>query len=310
MDVVVLGHIIIETVVFPDGSVLTPVLGSPAAYSSVAMARLGNHVGLCTKVGKDIPKEFIEVFDRAGVDLTGMRIVGRKSTRNKLIYTTPESKRVEYLNKAPDIEFYDIPDTFKEASLFYICPMDYEVPPRVVERLADEGKEVVVDLGGYGGATSATHPYGAKSKLSVTTEIISMCGITKASIEDCRYIFGETRTSEPERRYADKMLTMGAKRVVITLGSKGVYYTDMDVNKRFPPLACKAIDPTGAGDAFAAGMIHGYLWDKGDIDTMIMFGQATACCVVERTGGVIPERMPSKEEVQQKLRKEVVNGRD
>jgi len=310
MDVVVLGHIIIETIVFPDGRVLTPVLGSPAAYSSVAMARLGDRVGLCTKVGKDIPKEFIEVFNKAGVDLAGMKIAGRESTRNKLIYTTPENKRVEYLSKAPDIEFDDIPETAKDTGLFYICPMDYEVPPRVAQKLVNEGKEVVVDLGGYGGATSATHPYGAESKLPVTIEIISICDIVKASIEDCQYIFGSTYVSEPERCYADKMLTMGAKRVVITLGSKGVYYADTEVNKRFPPLPCKAIDTTGAGDAFAAGMIHGYLSDKDDIDTMIMFGQATACCVVERTGGVAPERMPTKEEVQLRLRKEVVNGRD
>ena len=47
-ELVMVGHIINETIEYPDRRI-TPVLGSPAAYSSVVAARLGMKTGLVTK---------------------------------------------------------------------------------------------------------------------------------------------------------------------------------------------------------------------------------------------------------------------
>jgi sugar/nucleoside kinase (ribokinase family) len=301
IDVVVLGHIIIETIVFPDGRVVSPVLGSPAAYSSVALARLGTHVGLCTKVGVDMPEEFLEIFKKAGVDISGVKIVGQKSTHNKLIYVTMENKRVEYLAKAPHIEITDLPESYKKANIFYLCPMDYEVDLHIAQKLVEMEKTVVVDLGGYGGATSAEHPYGIENKLLTTIQIIKLSNIIKTSIEDCQYIFGY---ADSPNYYAEKMLKIGGQQVIITLGSKGVFYANATFCRYFPPLRCLAIDTTGAGDVFAAGLLHSYLKGAG-IEDMITFGQAVACHVIERTGGVVPERMPTREEVLLRINKGV-----
>lgn len=301
MDVVILGHIIIEAITFPDQRIVTPVLGSPAAYSSVALSRLGNHVGLCTKVGADVPGEFIEVFKKAGVDLAGMSIEGEYSTRNKLIYSTPENKHVEYLKKAPKVGFSDLPEDYKKAKIFYICPMDYEVEPHTIKELNKTGKRVIVDLGGYGGATSASHPYGEESVLEIAKEVIRNCDVVKTSLEDCQYIFGKFGNSDPANHYVDLMLKIGAKNIVLTIGKKGVFYASPEHQSRFLPLRCKAIDITGAGDVFGAGMIHIYLKTE-DIYAAIEFGQATACCVIEKTGGVIPERMPVEDEVFSKVK--------
>lgn len=304
MDVIILGHIIIETIVFPNGKVLSPVLGSPAAYSSVTLARLGDRVGLCTKVGEDFPPAFLDIFRKAGVDLTGLRIEGKRSTCNRLIYSSLENKHIEYLSKAPEIKYSDIPTKGKESKLFYICPMDYEVYPEVARALVESGKEVIVDLGGYGGATSSSYPQGDASKLRTTEEIVRLSHLVKASVEDCACIFGEARRPYPEHYFAERLLTMGAKRLLLTLGSRGAYYADPWHNRYFPPLPCDAVDTTGAGDAFGAGIVHAYLIDKYDIDTMVKFGQATACYVIERTGGVLPERMPTQQEVLSRIRKE------
>lgn len=302
MSVIVLGHIIIETIVFPNGKVLTPVLGSPAAYSSMALARLGTHVCLHTHVGEDLPTEFVAVLRRTGVDLRGMQVTGKESTRNKLIYTTPENKQVEYMAKAPNMGIEDLPLDDKEVRLFYACPMDYEVPPQVIQEIARAGYPVVVDLGGYGGATSATHPDGRAEGLRPLLKLLPGCDLLKTSLEDCRYIFGDVGDKDGERRYADLLLRNEAKRVVVTRGSRGVYYQDEESSRSFPPLRCKTVDTTGAGDTFAAGMIHRYLNDSSDIEAMVQFGQATACCVIEKSGGVVQERMPTASEVEKKLR--------
>ena len=90
--------------------------------------------------------------------------------------------------------------------------------------------------------------------------------------------------------------------MVITRGGEGVYYQDNETSRSFPPLMCQAVDTTGAGDAFAAGLIHRYLRDPSNVEAFVQFGQATACYVIERSGGVIPERMPTEPEVEKKLK--------
>lgn len=301
MDVAVLGHIVIETIVFPDNRGVSPVLGSPAAYSTVILSRLGDHIGLCTKVGPDFPRDFIKVFKEVGVNLAGMSIVGKYSTRNRLIYSTSEKKHVEYLRKAPKIEFSDLPENYRDAKIYYVCPMDYEIETQTVKDLKKPGKKVIVDLGGYGGATSATYPHEEESPPEITKQIIRNCDIVKASLEDCQYIFGNPDSSDFENHYVDLMLEAGAKDILITMREKGVFYANLEHHRKFFPLKCKAVDTTGAGDAFAAGMIHNYLKTK-DICAAVGFGQATACYVIERTGGVIPERMPTEGEVLSKIR--------
>ena len=54
LDIVSIGHIVREYIVFPDRKT-EEVLGSPAAYSSVALARLGERVGVVTRIGADMP---------------------------------------------------------------------------------------------------------------------------------------------------------------------------------------------------------------------------------------------------------------
>jgi hypothetical protein len=62
VDIVVLGHILNEKIVFPDREIY-PVLGSPVAYSSVCMASLDVKIGIVTKIGKNFPQNLLHVFD-------------------------------------------------------------------------------------------------------------------------------------------------------------------------------------------------------------------------------------------------------
>ena len=59
VEVVTIGHILNETIIFVDGGRKGPVLGSPAAYSSVVTARLGVKTGIVTKVGSDAPAQLL-----------------------------------------------------------------------------------------------------------------------------------------------------------------------------------------------------------------------------------------------------------
>lgn len=84
--------------------------------------------------------------------------------------------------------------------------------------------------------------------------------------------------SEEDFEYlVDRWLEVGAKHVVITRGSKGSIYGDQDGNREsfLPPRTEDVIDVTGAGDAYASGIIYGYLNDYEAKDA-IHFGMTNS----------------------------------
>lgn len=57
------------------------------------------------------------------------------------------------------------------------------------------------------------------------------------------------------RKAAHILLERGIGKVIITLGSRGVYACDGETERLFPAIACGAVvDTTGAGDAFSGGL--------------------------------------------------------
>lgn len=302
-DVVLAGHILNEKVVFPD-RVLYPVLGSPVAYCSVCLARLGADVGIVTKIGDDFPRQLLSVFQEVGVDTEGIRVEG-VSTRNELIYQADGRKILRFLARAPSIEFPDFPERFLRAKIIYVCPMDHEVSLEAIRRLSLLGRTMAVDLGGFGGATSADHPLAKDG-----AELRDLCpyfDVVKGSIEDLGHILGASPTDE--EAVAEQLLGLGSRVVVVTLGARGAYVRTGERGTHYPPYLGRqadVVDQTGAGDCFSAGFLFEYGRTQ-DACSAALYGNAVTSYVIERTGGVVAARMPSKDEADR--RAEIIRSR-
>ena len=61
---------------------------------------------------------------------------------------------------------------------------------------------------------------------------------------------------------ADVLIGEGARVVAVKLGSDGCYVTDGRERLRIEAFKVKAVDTTGAGDAFCAGFLYGMLNEK------------------------------------------------
>jgi sugar/nucleoside kinase (ribokinase family) len=297
-QIMVVGHILNERVVFPD-RVLYPVLGSPAAYSSICLAKLGVRVGLVTKVGPDFPEHLLSAFDGAGV---GRRGIGRSraSTNNELIYQADGRKQIRFLSKADPIAYADIPSEYLSAPLVYICPMDEEIDFEMLRRLREQGRCMVVDLGGFGGATSAVHP--PVKDGSGVARICPLFDLVKASTEDLEYILGI-----PAKDYeaaAAALLEWGSGAVVVTRGKDGAYVSTGGVGRSFPAYLedpRSVVDQTGAGDCFSAGFLTHYL-DSRDPFQAAVYGNVVTSFVIERTGGASVARMPQRRDADERAR--------
>ncbi len=302
-DLVLIGHIVKEMIYFPNRT-LGPVLGSPVAYGSVVAARLGERVGIVTTVGSDMPDDLLHPFCEAGVDTSGLLVEpGNWTTASELIYYESGNKEIRYPQKAPPIRFEDIPTAYHAANIFYIATMDHDVPLETIIQLCSLGATLAIDLGGYGGAHSREHPNETEQqKPSRLCELLSYFDIVRASVEDCAHLLGRERvaTETGEEAIVRLFLDWGAKVALLTLGERGCVVGTPDNILRVPSHRGKVIDTTGAGDSFSTAFLVGYM-HTGDIEWSARFGAATVINIIERTGGVLASRMPTRDEVDRRL---------
>lgn len=78
------------------------------------------------------------------------------------------------------------------------------------------------------------------------------------------------RSNTDVQEACEQILRCGTQRVIVTLGKKGCYYADANGEKIFRSLSkLETIEnATGAGDAFTAGLLYGYMNQLSILDTL------------------------------------------
>ena len=80
----------------------------------------------------------------------------------------------------------------------------------------------------------------------------------------------ETHLKNEAKEASKKIINMGVKKVIITLGDKGLFYSDGKDDIYLKATSVKAIDTTGAGDAFNGGLAFGLLKEKTIKETLVL----------------------------------------
>lgn len=93
---------------------------------------------------------------------------------------------------------------------------------------------------------------------------------------------------------AKKFLDMGARNVLITMGSKGVFFANSEIAYFEPGIKVKAVDTTGAGDAFNGGFAVAVA-EKMPIETALKFANCTGALSVTKHGTA--PAMPNRAEI-------------
>jgi ribokinase len=91
------------------------------------------------------------------------------------------------------------------------------------------------------------------------------------------------------------LLNKGIKMIIVTLGSKGVFYMDHGKHRFFEAYKVDVVDTTAAGDSFIGGFVSSYLENK-DIIKAIDMGQKSAAITIQRVGA--QSSLPTKSEIE------------
>jgi 2-dehydro-3-deoxygluconokinase len=94
-----------------------------------------------------------------------------------------------------------------------------------------------------------------------------------------------TLSGPPEEKLADLANLTRAKKIVLTIGEQGTISYDAGTIRHQPAQPTAIIDRLGAGDALAAGVIHG--WLGGDFVMGLKAGAALAALALRRHGDIV-----------------------
>jgi sugar/nucleoside kinase (ribokinase family) len=249
MSLLVTGSLGIDTVETPFGK-RDDVIGGSAVYFSYA-ASFFTPVRLVGVVGEDCPRAMFDVFKGRDIDTAGLEVrKGSKTFRWHGSY-------VENLNEAVTVEVDlnvlaerapKIPDAFLDSRYVFLANTHPVLQQQMAASLTS-AKLIVADT----------------MNLWITTErqeLVKLLGkIHGLVLND-----GEARLLTEKKNLieaARDVLKMGPKFVVIKKGEHGsMLVSDRDVFVLPAYPADKVVDPTGAGDSFAGGMM-GYLSTQG-----------------------------------------------
>ena len=120
------------------------------------------------------------------------------------------------------------------------------------------------------------------------TEAEQFTGIKVDTVADCRAA-------------AQKFFEMGVKNVIITLGVRGAFYTNGKEELLVPSIKVKAVETTGAGDAFNGGLATA-IAEGLPMEKALQFATCTAAISVTRFGS--SPSMPYRHEIVALMEKE------
>lgn len=258
------------------GESFATVCGGKGANQAVAAARLGAQVSMVGCVGSDAYGEELRgallaeqidcqavstVDDSSGVAL----IVVDDNSQNAIVI-------VAGANGALTPEVIDRFDAVLRAADVIICQL--EIPDATVghalKRGRELGKTVILN------PAPASRPLAADWYASIDylipneSEASALSGLPVDSLASAEIA-------------ASRLISLGAGKVIITLGAQGSLFACRKGFEHFPAPKVKAADTTAAGDTFVGGFAAALAAGKNEADA-IRFGQVAAALSVTRAG--------------------------
>ena len=106
--------------------------------------------------------------------------------------------------------------------------------------------------------------------------------------------YSETSVEDMQKILLDKIIRAKIPAMVVTLGSDGAVYADLNGNTGYCPAKKVHVkDTTGAGDAFYAGVVSGLTYGK-TLPEAVEIGSTLAASVITSSENVCPRFEPAE----------------
>ena len=231
------------------GSFFKQGAGGKGFNQGVAAHKAGGDVAMITKLGRDsmanvaldvmtelnMPKDFLFYNDDVATGIA-LIMVDENSSQNEIVIVPGACGTIT----AEDIKSVEqrICDS---AYILLQLEVNQDANEAVAKLAKEHGVRVILN----------TAPY-----QPVTDEFLKGCWLVTPNEVEAEEMTGVAVTDlESANRAAKIFFEKGVENVLITLGSRGVYINTGDRAEIIPAFHVKAVDTTGAGDAFNGGLL-------------------------------------------------------
>lgn len=229
---------------------------------AVGLARLGLTPRYMTRLGSDPRAERIRRFMREnGIadDLiitdpdhqTGCMMKSNAPIGEQELYYYRQQTAASFICRK-DIDALDLTD-IRAVHITGIFPVISDAAADAARRLIERAQEnqitVVFDPNHCGILWTKD-----EKALSLLNEIAARADVFLPNLHEAETLCGLSQPNE----IADRYLSLGTKKVVITMGKRGAFYKSAVESGIVPTfMADEVVNTLGAGDGFAAGLISG-----------------------------------------------------
>ncbi|MGW4226316.1 ribokinase [Streptomyces bauhiniae] len=219
--------------------------GGKGANQAVAAARLGARTALLARVGDDgHGRLLLDSLRSAGVDTSAV-LTGGAPTGVALITVDPSGDNSIVVSPGANARLTEDDVRAEVLGAARVVSAQLEIPPATVAavvRALPEGTRFVLN-------PSPPRPLPA--------EVLAACDPLVVNEHEARVLLGDSETGgtgDDPAGWARRLLALGPRSVVVTLGAKGALVCDASGVRAVPSVAVDAVDTTGAGDAFTAAL--------------------------------------------------------
>jgi sugar/nucleoside kinase (ribokinase family) len=255
-DLLLLGNLLVDDVVFADGRTRMAQPGGAMLYASLAAALWGVRVGCVSLAGDDYPAAALDALRARGVLLDGVHALGGNGVRTWLLYEGAVRRVIHRLG-CPSHEAVSplpahVPEAWRTARAFHLAPM-----PIAIQRLLIEA------IRGWQSPASPAF-ISLDPHLPVRADTLAQWRPLLAQVDaffpsDDEWFLDET--AEDAAATVAPLAGGSLRFIVRKRGAKGGTLFDAHERRAYewPARAGCVQDPTGAGDAFMSGFVSAHL---------------------------------------------------
>lgn len=300
MDVLTCGELLIDFVATEVGltlaqaSLFQKAPGGAPANVAVGLARLGHRVGFLGQVGEDEFGHFLaDTLHNNGVDVSGLLFSTEARTALAFVSLLAQGEREFMFYRHPSADMLWRPED---------VDADYVARTRIfhygsISLIHEPCRSATLKALSYAKVGGAVISYDPNLRLPLwpsaedaKSGILAgwqYANIIKVSEEELEFLTGEPVLATAARSLWQEHLRL----LVVTQGKAGCTYFTETTSGFVPGLTVQAIDTTGAGDGFVAGMLSGLLaanltWDLPAIEQALARGNAVGALATTQIGAM------------------------
>jgi sugar/nucleoside kinase (ribokinase family) len=271
------------------------VLSGCSTNACLAVSKLGESAALVGTVGADFADKLEEDLKHWGIK--GHLFPADETGGFSLIYDERGDRELGILGVAGQVPV--ALNGTKEADFILLGPILGEVTADLAEALA-KATDAPIMLDPQGLLRGIRDGKVVHEMTEDFRVVAGLSTVVKANELETEIVTGINPRLDPEGA-ARKLYEYGCKLAVVTLAEAGSVIFDGSEIYTIPPYTTDALDPTGAGDTYAAGFMVKYLEAPNNLTAVGCFASSVASVMVENSGPEFPLTRAEADRRTQKL---------